>query len=56
MSTLKRDCDAYRIWLTQSRDREAAAYFAELQHQKQRKQKAKDIAKEMGQPSCGPCS
>ena len=51
MSTLKRDCDAYRIWLTQSRDREAAAYFAELQHQKQRKQKAKDIAKEMGQPS-----
>ena len=37
----------YRIWLTRSRDREAAVYFQKLAHAQARKKHSKDIAASM---------
>ena len=47
LSQIRRDIDVYRVWLTRSRDREAAVYHQAFQWKISRQSRAKDLADAM---------
>lgn len=46
-SQIQHDLNVFKVWLTRSRDREAAVYFQELAHAQSRKKQAGEIARSL---------